>query len=69
MRLDLHVYSQEFITKRFHTYAGVSAAAWTIAGGQDLQLRVEQLHILAMEDLGHKVPTFPQDMGCDVQCL
>ena len=68
MRLDLHVYS----TKRFHTYAGVSAAAWSIAGGppkQDLQLRAEQLHILAMEDHGHKVPTFLQDKGCDVQHL
>ena len=68
MKLDLHVYS----TERFHTYAGVSAAAWSIAGGppkEDLQLRVEQLHVLAMEDLGHKVPTFLQDMSCDVQCL
>ena len=56
-----------------YTYAGVSAAAWFTAGDppKDLQLRVEQLHILATEDLNwtHKVPTFPQDKGCDVQHL
>ena len=34
-------------------YAGVSAAAWFTAGDppKDLQLRVEQLHIPATEDL------------------
>ena len=44
---------------------------WFTAGEppKDLQLGVEQLHILAMEDLGHKVPTFPQDKACDVQHL
>ena len=45
---------------------------WFTAGEppkEDLQMRVEQLHILAMEDLGHKVPTFLQDKACDVQHL
>jgi len=54
------------------TYAGVSASAWFKAGDlpkEDLQLRVEQLHILAAEDLGNKVPTFQQDMSCNIQCL
>ena len=40
-----------------------SAAVWFTAGEppkEDLQMRVQQLHILAMEDLGHKVPIFLQ---------
>ena len=46
------------------------AAAWFTVGDhppkQDLQMGVEQLHIVAMEDLGHKGPTLPQ--GCQRLC-
>ena len=58
-----------YSTKRLPYLSGVSAAAWFTAGGppkEDLQLRVDQLHILATEVLSHKVPTLPHDMS---QCL
>ena len=49
----LHLHLRNIHCTVCYTYAGVSAAAWFTAGDppKDLQLRVEQLHILATEDL------------------
>ena len=52
-----------------YTYAGVPSAAWFTAGDppkEDLHLRLQQLHILATQDLGN---TIPQDTSCDDQRL
>ena len=52
--------------------AGVSAAPWLATGHllkEEPQLRVEQLDVLTMEDLGHKVATISECVGSDVQCL
>ena len=54
------------------TDAGVSTAPWFAAGHtlkEHLELGVEQLYILATENLGHKITPFLQHMSGYIQCL